>query len=307
MDVSDVKGLLAEVKKRMDTQVEHVRRELCRVSRYGLQLSCVLIDIDRFRYINERLGQAAGDDVLRALARSLRASCRGSDYFGRYGGEEFCVVLPQTSEQQAAQWAERMRGRIGELCVTLNDLQLGITASFGVAQRLADTSSPEVLVDMADQALVVAKRSGRREHVDSDQPQGRRGIYQDVIEILFDGFEGRFQAMLPVLQLHQVHLGPIQIRRRGNQFQIIHGGIQHSLSSHTRFQQQMVGGRQGTIAIRRQRRRRVGLGIGIHKEYFFFQDSKTGPHIDGGRGLSNPSFLICYGNDFPQNNGFGYR
>ena len=59
------------------------------------------------------------------------------------------------------QWAERMRSLIAELKIAVNDVKLDITASFGVAQRLADTSSPEVLVDMADQALVVAKRSGR--------------------------------------------------------------------------------------------------------------------------------------------------
>jgi two-component system cell cycle response regulator len=140
---------------------EDLRREWNRSERYHTPLSCVMIDIDFFKRINDTYGHQAGDEVLRQLGQLLSGGVRTCDFIGRYGGEEFCVVLPQTSEQQAAHWAERMRGCIAELSVTLNDLKLGITASFGVAQRLADTSSPEMLIDMADQALVVAKRSGR--------------------------------------------------------------------------------------------------------------------------------------------------
>src|SRR5262245_424954 len=123
---------------------EHLRREWGRSGRYRTPLSCVMIDIDFFKRINDTYGHQTGDEVLKQLGQLLAAGVRNCDFIGRYGGEEFCVVLPETSEQQAAQWAERMRARVVELCVNLNDLKLGITASFGVAQRLADTSSPEV-------------------------------------------------------------------------------------------------------------------------------------------------------------------
>jgi len=140
---------------------EDMRREWARAERYRTPLSCVMIDIDFFKRINDIHGHQAGDEVLRQLGELLGAGVRTCDFVGRYGGEEFCVILPETSEQQAAHWAERMRSRIAALKITVNDVQLAITASFGVAQRLADTSSAEVMVDMADQALVVAKRSGR--------------------------------------------------------------------------------------------------------------------------------------------------
>ena len=140
---------------------DDVQREWGRAERYHNPLSCVMIDIDFFKRINDIHGHQAGDEVLRAVGHELRAGVRTSDYVGRYGGEEFCVFLPEADEEQALQWAERMRRRIAELPLCLGDARLDITASFGVAQRLADTATPEVLVDMADQALVVAKRSGR--------------------------------------------------------------------------------------------------------------------------------------------------
>jgi diguanylate cyclase (GGDEF)-like protein len=140
---------------------EDLKREWNRSERYHTQLSCVMIDIDYFKRINDNYGHHAGDEVLRQLGQLWGAGVRTSDFVGRYGGEEFCVVLPETSEEQAVVWAERMRARIAEQRIVVNDVTLDITASFGVAQRMADTSSPEVLVDMADQALVVAKRSGR--------------------------------------------------------------------------------------------------------------------------------------------------
>src|SRR5262249_36724351 len=140
---------------------DNLRREWSRCERYHTPLSSVMIDIDFFKRINDIHGHQAGDEVLRQVGQLLSAARRNCDFIGRYGGEEFCGVLPDTTEQQAVQWAERVRSQIAELRISVNDLKLDITASFGVAQRLADTSTPEMLVDMADQALVVAKRSGR--------------------------------------------------------------------------------------------------------------------------------------------------
>jgi diguanylate cyclase (GGDEF)-like protein len=140
---------------------DDLKREWSRAGRYHTPLSCVMIDIDYFKRINDNYGHQAGDEVLRQLGQILSSGVRTSDFVGRYGGEEFCVVLPETSEEQAVVWADRMRARIADQRIVVGETTLDITASFGVAERLADTSTPEVLVDMADQALVVAKRSGR--------------------------------------------------------------------------------------------------------------------------------------------------
>ncbi len=140
---------------------ENFKREWQRCERYNTPLSCVMMDIDYFKRVNDNYGHQAGDEVLRKVGELLRAGVRNCDFVGRYGGEEFCVVLPETTDEQAVTWAERMRACIAAQQIKVNDTTLEVTASFGVAQRLADTSSPEVLVDMADQSLVVAKRSGR--------------------------------------------------------------------------------------------------------------------------------------------------
>ncbi len=126
-----------------------------------IPMSCVMMDIDFFKRINDTLGHKVGDATLRAIGGILREVCRSDDLIARYGGEEFCVLLPETTETEAIDWAERVRTRIAASDNLIPGTELCVTASFGVAQRLADTASPEQFVDLADQALLVAKRSGR--------------------------------------------------------------------------------------------------------------------------------------------------
>jgi two-component system cell cycle response regulator len=143
------------------TFFELFKGEWARSTRDRGPLSCVLMDIDFFKRINDTLGHAAGDMTLQVVARLLREHCRASDFLCRYGGEEFCVLLPQANELGAARWAERLRQRIAETEIEAAGKIVRITASFGVAERLEDTAGPEALVDRADQALLVAKQSGR--------------------------------------------------------------------------------------------------------------------------------------------------
>ncbi len=143
------------------TFFEFLQREWSRSQRYHFPLSCVMVDIDYFKRINDLYGHAAGDEVIRRVGQCLADGCRNSDVTCRYGGEEFCLLLPETNEDNAAIWANRIRQRLSEMVIEYGDQKLHITASFGIAQLMDDTTSPEQLVDMADQALLVAKRSGR--------------------------------------------------------------------------------------------------------------------------------------------------
>jgi two-component system chemotaxis response regulator CheY len=137
-------------------------REWGRASRHSLPLSCVLLDLDFFKKINDEHGHAVGDAALVSVANLLRNECRPTDYICRYGGEEFLVLLTQTDENGAANWAERVREAIAEQVITApNGKSLRLTVSLGVAQKLADTANPERLIDLADQCLLVAKQSGR--------------------------------------------------------------------------------------------------------------------------------------------------
>ncbi|WP_254512091.1 diguanylate cyclase [Anatilimnocola floriformis] len=143
------------------TFFEFLNREWSRSQRYHFPLSCVMVDIDFFKRINDLHGHAVGDEVIRRVGAALAEGCRNSDVVSRYGGEEFCLLLPETSEDNAAIWANRMRQRLADLKFQVGDKEVQITASLGVAQRMDDMASPEQLIDMADQALMVAKRSGR--------------------------------------------------------------------------------------------------------------------------------------------------
>lgn len=136
-------------------------KEWERAGRGNLPLSCVMADIDFFKRINDIHGHPAGDSVLKVVASLFTDGSRGSDSVCRYGGEEFCVMLPETDEHGAALWAERVRQRMASLVVPVGTKELRITASFGAAERHDDTQTPEDLIDQADQALLCAKQSGR--------------------------------------------------------------------------------------------------------------------------------------------------
>ncbi len=140
---------------------ECLDKEWQRAERHELSLSCVMIDLDLFRRVNEAHGHAMGDRVLKAVAQMLSETCRRSDFLCRYGGEEFAVLLPETGGDNASVWAERVRRRMAGLDFGAGGKRVSITASFGVAEKNESHRTEGALVDQAAQALSCAKRWGR--------------------------------------------------------------------------------------------------------------------------------------------------
>ena len=140
---------------------EQSDKELIRARRHKIPLSCVAIDLDFFKRINDTYGHAAGDTVLKSIGRVLKKRCRVTDLICRSGGEEFAVLLPETHEREAAQWAERVREQIAELEFEFNFTPVSLTVSFGIAEWRDNCSDLPNFLDRADQALLVAKQSGR--------------------------------------------------------------------------------------------------------------------------------------------------
>ena len=127
----------------------------------GTELSCIMIDIDHFKSVNDRYGHAAGDKVIQLVTAELRTNARPVDLLGRYGGEEFCIMLPGVDCVNAVEIAERLRTRVRGAFQGRFTASVVITASFGVAALTDDICNPGELINCADKALYVAKESGR--------------------------------------------------------------------------------------------------------------------------------------------------
>ena len=139
-----------------------VDQELARAMRYRHPLSVILVDLDHFKRLNDSHGHAAGDKVLRHVGSLLAASVRAIDTAGRYGGEEFLVVLPETDADAAASVAEKLRRIVAGSPLRLDSGEVvTVTLSAGVAGGMGDVLRPDVLVRDADAALYSAKALGR--------------------------------------------------------------------------------------------------------------------------------------------------
>ncbi len=142
--------------------LEFMARQLSLTIRYGRPLALIMIDIDCFKQINDRLGHVCGDYTLRELASRVKNALRREDLFARYGGEEFAVVLPEASLHGALQTAERLRHAVEahpfhyDGCQYLVTISLGVTATTG--QQWLTTNE---LIEQADTRLYQAKRQGR--------------------------------------------------------------------------------------------------------------------------------------------------
>ncbi|HIP52551.1 MAG TPA: sensor domain-containing diguanylate cyclase [Chromatiales bacterium] len=149
-----------------------LNQEIARAARYLQPLSCLFLDADHFKRINDTHGHVAGDQVLREMARRVSSQLRSSDIATRYGGEEFVVLLPHTDMQEARVLAERIREAISSVPIALdNERYIHITASIGVSETSPPTHTQntlpigERLLIHADNALYKAKTGGRNQVV----------------------------------------------------------------------------------------------------------------------------------------------
>ena len=135
--------------------------EFDRARRYGGTFSMILFDLDHFKKVNDTYGHLAGDQVLVEITRRVKEKLRSSDVIGRYGGEEFVLILPQTPLDGAHQFGERLRQMIAAEPVIFNDISIPVTISMGAAEYRADMPGYAALTHQSDVALYVSKGAGR--------------------------------------------------------------------------------------------------------------------------------------------------
>ena len=138
-----------------------LQEEVIRSDRYGTPLSISILDIDHFKKVNDTYGHTTGDEALRSVAAKLRDHIRHPDVIGRYGGEEFLIVLPNSEAKAAAEQASRLCREIRKTQIEANDHILSVTISVGIAQLRIRQENWEGVLHRADEALYQAKNAGR--------------------------------------------------------------------------------------------------------------------------------------------------
>jgi diguanylate cyclase (GGDEF)-like protein len=141
--------------------MERFEEEMSRAAARKTKVSFLMIDVDHFKKVNDQYGHLTGDEVLKHMGIILKEAVRAIDIAGRFGGEEFCVVLPETDTAGALLVAERIRKSAAARIIKAYDATLRITVSIGIASFPEDGKLPEELIDKADWALYRAKSQGR--------------------------------------------------------------------------------------------------------------------------------------------------
>lgn len=158
--LSKVDGLTGLLNRRALT--EQLEYEIDRAKRYNADLSIILCDLDNLKEINDTHGHIAGDTTLQIVAASLRSSLRNVDIAGRYGGDEFLVIVPQTASAGASSIAEKIRNAVQRTEVRIDDFnRVSISLSIGVASLNVPSETMDALVSRVDAALYASKNSGR--------------------------------------------------------------------------------------------------------------------------------------------------
>jgi diguanylate cyclase (GGDEF)-like protein len=160
--------------------LERLEGELDRSRRFGFKFSFLMIDIDRFKDFNDHYGHLVGDVVLKQVAETIRKNVREIDLVGRYGGEEFAVLLIETDEPGALFVAERIRKAMEEKVFEAYDERLSVTISAGCSSYSPALNTSALIVDAADSALYRAKRQGRNRvclsPLSQAPPQSGKGV-----------------------------------------------------------------------------------------------------------------------------------
>lgn len=140
-----------------------LHRRVSEANRHGRSLAMMMLDLDRFKCVNDKHGHPVGDAVLKAVSTRIAGMLRNEDIFARYGGEEFTVILPETNLKGAIQLAERIRMAVAELVIKINDASLNVTVSIGISANHSDPGDCDkaALIEAADKALYMAKNAGR--------------------------------------------------------------------------------------------------------------------------------------------------
>jgi diguanylate cyclase (GGDEF)-like protein len=140
---------------------QRLSTEFDRVKRYGGEFSFVLFDLDHFKHVNDTYGHLGGDEVLCEVTKQASSLLRTSDILGRYGGEEFGIILPSTGMEGAYVFAERVREIIAKSPILFKDASIPVTISIGIATFEPDTPNYEHLINCSDIALYASKEGGR--------------------------------------------------------------------------------------------------------------------------------------------------
>lgn len=135
--------------------------EFQRAKRYKLPFSILLMDIDYFKMINDTYGHLGGDEVLKNTGKLIQNVFRSTDIAGRFGGEEFCIILPSTKKDDALLAGEKFRKSVENSVTQFNEKKIRFTCSIGITEYMETDSNFSVLIERADTALYSAKREGR--------------------------------------------------------------------------------------------------------------------------------------------------
>lgn len=144
---------------------ERLSRIVMETNRFGGSCTLIIVDIDRFKHVNDTHGHQVGDEVLKRVATALEAEIRNVDLCARYGGEEIALLLPQTDLGGGCQLAERLRNAVGAKPFVIGGREIGVTVSLGVATYPEGARDRDELFSVADRALYAAKRDGRNKVV----------------------------------------------------------------------------------------------------------------------------------------------
>lgn len=170
--------------------------------RHESDLSCIAVDLDHFKRVNDTYGHAAGDKVLIAAVNAIKESLRQSDRMARLGGEEFAILLPHTNRAGALEVAEKLRRKIEATSIDIGAVKIGVTASFGVAALDTAAKDIDLLLAHADTALYDAKNSGRNKCVAWRNAKAEAAVRRRVLkagQVIFNGRQSAIDCTVRTL------------------------------------------------------------------------------------------------------------